>query len=332
MIEWAYTGSLCVFKAGHASPDLVADVKAAAAAFQVGELETYVFNYESGNHDLNPSFTTYVSENTGRNHRELFLQRPRFADVRVALTADAEGARERMEVPAHTAIMASRSEFFAAAIGRWQRQRPGAEKKEEGGQGGAGSQQQQQQLASEVLLSGVPPAVCRALLEFLYTDTVTFETNQGDAAENVDPFELIVYADQWGLGRLLSLCELRVTKVVEASVAESIANADVDVVGLLRLADAHNARQLVNWCLHFIASNYEPMSKREDFKFIPKEYKAVIEKNQWPPMQYKKAAGRYLEEMKAWKRDTGKRGGTGIRAAAAAVCESGVPLPPCVVM
>ncbi len=48
-----------------------------------------------------------------------------------------------------------------------------------------------------------------------------------------------------GLPRLVTLCELYITKEVETATSDGIEKADIDVVGLLHLAEQHNADQLV---------------------------------------------------------------------------------------
>ena len=85
----------------------------------------------------------------------------------------------------------------------------------------------------------------------------------------------------------MALCELYTSKEVEKATAQSIAEADVDVVGnellilpicavivslnptaLLLAAQLHNASQLSGWCLHFISSNFSVYESKEEFSLI----------------------------------------------------------------
>ena len=67
-----------------------------------------------------------------------------------------------------------------------------------------------------------------ALLEYLYTDHAPIE--EGDAVG------ILVAADRYGQDRLRNLCELYITKGVDVAVANCIAEAHVDVIGLLHTA------------------------------------------------------------------------------------------------
>lgn len=63
------------------------------------------------------------------------------------------------------------------------------------------------------------------MLEYLYTDHAPIEST--------DSVGLMILADQFGLTRLVSLCELYITKEVERAVTDQIAKADIDVIGKL---------------------------------------------------------------------------------------------------
>jgi len=52
---------------------------------------------------------------------------------------------------------------------------------------------------------------------------------------------------------------------------------------------------LAAFCLHFVASNYQPMSKRAEFKTLEGENKDYVEEHQWPPKAY-------LEELAAYEK------------------------------
>ena len=62
-----------------------------------------------------------------------------------------------------------------------------------------------------------------AMLEYLYTDHSSIE--EGDS------IGILIVANQYVLPRLMSLCELYITKQVDKACAMSIADADIDVIG-----------------------------------------------------------------------------------------------------
>ena len=62
-----------------------------------------------------------------------------------------------------------------------------------------------------------------ALLEYLYTDHSPIE--EGDS------IGIMILANQYVLPRLMSLCELYITKLVDKACAKSIADADIDIIG-----------------------------------------------------------------------------------------------------
>ena len=63
-----------------------------------------------------------------------------------------------------------------------------------------------------------------AFLEYLYTDHAPIE--EGDC------IGVLVLSNQYVMKRLMSLCELYIAKKVDRACAESIADADVDVIGM----------------------------------------------------------------------------------------------------
>ena len=78
-----------------------------------------------------------------------------------------------------------------------------------------------------------------------------------------------------------------------------LSQANFDIIGLLAHAQRHGANQLADFCLHFIASNYQPMSKRAEFKTLSAENLAYVTKHQWPPVSYLKEVQKYKEAMES---------------------------------
>ena len=72
-------------------------------------------------------------------------------------------------------------------------------------------------------IPGVTLDTFLALLEYLYTDHAPIE--EGDAVG------IVALSNQYAVPRLMALCELYVSKEVERLTADSIAQADLNVIG-----------------------------------------------------------------------------------------------------
>lgn len=79
-------------------------------------------------------------------------------------------------------------------------------------------------LLLQIELPRVPLEDFLAFLEYLYTDHAPIE--EGDSVG------ILVLSNQYVMKRLTSLCELYITKLVDRACAKSIAEADVDVIGM----------------------------------------------------------------------------------------------------
>ena len=359
VVEWCLTGALeqppqpAVVAAGggqDGSQDGSQDgtpmgrLNQAAALFKCHELETFLANIQSGLAELNPSFTTFMADALGRRAQTNFLlvtkPAPPLSDVAILLDAaakdgDAEDACQGGAVapdatilPVHKAFLGARCEYFASAL-RFLAMPEGAAKDPN-----PNAACLQLPLLPLLPLPGVSEENARRALEFLYTDHVVFKdmAELGDAARDGTELhkvlELLVLADRLGLPRLISLCELRLTKLVDRAVETSIEKADVDFVGLLRVAADHNAAQLVQWCLFFISSNYGPMSKVANFDQLSPEHRKHVEEHQWPPLKYLADVEKYEVDLEAHRALVAKKKRKGKAGVAGAAGEDGK----CVVM
>ena len=70
-----------------------------------------------------------------------------------------------------------------------------------------------------------------AFLEYLYTDHSPIEDS--------DSIGILELANQYVMPRLTALCELYISKHVERATSESIAQADVDIIGKHNNYHAH---------------------------------------------------------------------------------------------
>lgn len=109
-------------------------------------------------------------------------------------------------------------------------------------------------------------------------------------------------ADQYGISRLVTLCELYISKTVEKATADKISVADIDVVDLLCSAQLYHANQLADFALHWLSVNYQPMKKRPEFTKLEGENLKYVEEHQWPPVSY-------LKELEVYEKAMAKHGG-----------------------
>ena len=284
--------------------DWLDEITMAAAVFQCPELETFVENIRTGNQWLNPSFATYLSDQTGNRARDLFLGKTWMADVIIILD-------DGTQFPAHSAILAARCPYFKQQLGKCAPTLADTRTPTTAAPAPAA--------LKSIRLPNVGMPICYALLEFIYRDHCTFDgTTTPTAASSaptstptsasgvVDPIKLFPHAHALGLQRLVSLCELQITKTIDAAVSESIESCQINLVGLLTLCSKHGAGQLEQWLLHFISTNILPMKQRTEWRDLGKGHRAHVEKHQWPSPQYLAEAKQYRTRHAAWEQDVKK--------------------------
>jgi len=139
-----------------------------------------------------------------------------------------------------------------------------------------------------------------SMLQYIYSGHLDIEDATFQA--------LTVMAFKFNLKRLSSLCEYYTSKFIERKVTDRIAKAPISVVKLLLQAERFQMKQAVSFLRHFVATNYEPMSKTPDFKLLKGANKRWIEANRWPPLSYYKAIEKYKVESKKWDKKFGDGG------------------------
>jgi Rho family protein len=242
--------------------DELSDLASLAKLFKCEELETAVSNKQNDEDFLNPSIGTYLNDITGHVLKENYFNQPKFADVIFSV--------EGQKVYGHKAIVSARCNVMSAMF---------SDHFMEGMTGN-----------TEVVIHETTLEVFLAVLEYVYTDHAPIE--DGDAVG------ILILADQFGLTRLVSLCELYITLAVDRSVSKNIEKSDINVIGLLLNSQLYNAGQLERWCLHFISSNYIAFSRRPEFAQLTGSNLEFIETNRWPPLSYLVAVEQYEKEMK----------------------------------
>ncbi len=260
VLAFLYTG-LPNISEDASEEDLFALCKA-SDIFHLPHLQDIVKNLQNEEEFLNPSIGTYLNDETGKRAKWLFLNRETLSDVRFKV--------EDTVVHAHKVMLKSRCEFMAGMFS------------------GVFAESSQ----TEIKIEETSLECFLALLEYIYTDHSPIE--EGDAVG------ILVIADRYGLERLKNLCELYITKGVDVAVANSIAEAHVDVIGLLHTAQLYNSKQLAAWCLHFVASNFIAFQQRSEFKTLEGDNLKYVDEQRWPPVSY-------LEALEAHKVKYGKK-------------------------
>ena len=174
----------------------------------------------------------------------------------------------------HRAILACRSSFVRSAI-RWQAEND----------------------SMRLCMPELSDDEAETIVYCLYTDQVDWECNKAD------PMRLLEVSDRFGLERLKSLCELQITKLVDAAITDSISKSDVDVVSLLNAASAYNAPQLESWCLFFLAKNFVALNQSSDtwLDKVSCAHKKHIQEHRWPPVSYLNAVEKHKAEHAEWE-------------------------------
>eukprot|EP01087_Luapelamoeba_hula_P022770 TRINITY_DN8241_c0_g1_i1.p1 TRINITY_DN8241_c0_g1~~TRINITY_DN8241_c0_g1_i1.p1 ORF type:complete len:756 (+),score=147.38 TRINITY_DN8241_c0_g1_i1:39-2306(+) len=267
VLEFLYTGIATI---AH-KDDHVTDIISAAELYLCPELVTICKNIQEDLQELNPSIGTWLNDATALVYKTHFFDKPLFSDVTFVIEGE-EGQRPR-RVHAHKAILHARCSVLATMF----------------------SSHFSEGKLSEGTISDSSAECFLPFLEYVYTD-------HAPIAESGDSVGIMILANKYGLPRLVTLCELYISKEIEAATRQDIVKADIDVVGLLLTSQAHNADQLSQFCLHFLSSNYQPMSKRVEFKKITGDNKKYIEEHQWPPRAY-------LDQLAAYEKAMGIEGG-----------------------
>nr|CAB3455779.1 unnamed protein product [Digitaria exilis] len=115
----------------------------------------------------------------------------------------------------------------------------------------------------EFCIDDMEPKVFKAMLHFIYRDTLVDDNELGASSSDGSVFDtlaakLLAAADKYDLGRLRLLCESYLCKGISvASVASTLA-----------LADRHRAMELKAVCLKFAAENLSAVIRTEGFLYL----------------------------------------------------------------
>ncbi|EFA76882.1 Rab GTPase [Heterostelium album PN500] len=256
-IEFIYTGLLNCVD----RTDQIKETIEIADVFDCKYLASASKNLSNGSEDLNPSIGTFLNDEMGDKCKELFFGKKIFSDIQFRV--------EGKTIYAHKAFIYSRSAVVNAYV--------------------HATKDYAESQDATVELQDVSHDNFKAVLEYLYTAHSPIEEG--------DPVGIMVLANRFGLTRLITLCELYISKEIEKATTVGIFKSELDIIGLLLCAKSHNAEQLTKFCLHFISTNYQPMKKRPEFTKLDKDTQKYLEENQWPPVWYIQACGEYEDQM-----------------------------------
>ncbi|KAF0901293.1 hypothetical protein E2562_039158 [Oryza meyeriana var. granulata] len=138
-------------------------------------------------------------------------------------TADVTFVVQGEEFPAHRAVLAMRSPVFKAEL-------YGPLKESN----------------ARIAVDGMEPAVFRALLHFIYTDTTAAMDDLDDADDKAQMIlHLLEAADRYDVERLKLICELMLCKSLTVDT----------VAATLAMADQHHCQKLKEACVEFLATS-----------------------------------------------------------------------------
>ncbi len=275
VLEFLYCGKATLTDKQVSNKSFLAQLHVAAEYFQVQDMSSFLENIQQGNAEFNESFITYCADRLALFTKKLFFNKPLLSNVTFTLE---EGG---VTIPAHKCILASQCEVFRTMFD-------------------SGLSEATNENANIELDPSTNTATFNTLLEYIYTGHCDL-----DSCPNT--LDLLALAHQYQLHRLITLCELYISKLIEKETTIGIARAQIDVIGILHFAQMYNAKQLEQFCLHFISTNYQPFSKRSEFSELKGSNKTYVEQHQWPPKSYFKALDEYQKQLEAYNKKKGKK-------------------------
>jgi len=255
-LEFIYTGRLNKRAGLH-----LASLDQVAKLLELPILEEYLNNLRNKEEFLNIDLTTQMIETIGRQLEDVVLGQ-RLEDVVLGqrLFSDIEFALDDGVVHAHKPLLMARCDMMQAMF----------------------SDSFLESSARCVRFPGVTCATFNSLLHFLYTDT----------APPLSPtaaMPVLELANRLVLPRLVSLVEValieQLTKVVEQG-----GDACEQAISLLQPCQIHNAEQLADWCLAYLAQSYNTVCRRfpKIVRSLYPDNQAALNIHRWPPLWYLK--------------------------------------------
>ncbi|XP_023325369.1 rho-related BTB domain-containing protein 2, partial [Eurytemora carolleeae] len=244
------------------------------------DLTQYLTNIINKDDFLNDDLTTKVLQSIGEQLGEIGLEQGSFSDVLFKLEDGTQAA--------HKPLLMSRCDMMQAMF----------------------TDDFIESSAKVVKFPGVTRFAFKELLYYLYTD----RSPRVSPSNCLGVMEL---ANRLVLPRLMNLLERRVISEMEMMYDQG---EDVceDALRILEPCQIHNADQLLEWCLSFLAQNYNSICRKfpKVLRSLHPENQANLNVNRWPPIWYLKDYDLYqrmkmererLERPKALKRPRYRR-------------------------
>ncbi|KAG2378458.1 hypothetical protein C9374_008097 [Naegleria lovaniensis] len=281
LLEVIYYGQSETLKSKRSDSKFLNQVKTTASIFECEYLENMATNFLDGLEDVfNESLGTFLNDMLGSKAKQKYFGKKDHADVCLKLSNDPQDIRE---IYAHKLFLSVNCEVFRAMF--------------EGNFVENTSEMSQVDLTSEVDATQPGQLDMRyheyqSLIEYLYSAHSTIDENNA--------IGLMSLSNQYGMSGLTSMCEIYISKIIDKSIAKGIEKADIDIIGILLLAQTYAANQLAQFCLHFISTNYEPMKARKEWTLLTGSNKQYVEEHKWPPDSYFKEVEKYQAAMEKY--------------------------------
>jgi len=257
VLEFIYTGEI-----KEKDVKKLTEIIGAGTEYGLDFLCSFCRNIQDGEDYLNPSIGTYLNDETAKYLIEYYFNKTTYSDFSFDV--------EDRTILAHKSIVGIRCEVLRRMISNTSFIE---------GKSGV------------VHLEDTTYLAFKAFLEYIYSAHCPIQESGNDSVA------ILALAHEFDITRLITLCELYISKQIEVSTTDGIEKAEIDIIGLLLIAQQYNAKQLEAFLLHFISNNYEPMSKRKEWGLLDGKNIKYVEKHRWPSLSYLQELETYEKEM-----------------------------------
>ncbi|KAF7011214.1 hypothetical protein CFC21_025545 [Triticum aestivum] len=121
-------------------------------------------------------------------------------------------------------------------------------------------------LAQSIKINGMEPSIFKALLHFIYTDSLPDDRHAED--RHTEMQHLLVAADRYGVDRLMAMCEEKLCRSINVKT----------VATTLALAEQHHCVHLKRACLEFLSSRdvRQAVKETDGFRHLVASCPSVI--------------------------------------------------------
>ncbi|RUS83699.1 hypothetical protein EGW08_008547 [Elysia chlorotica] len=264
ILQFLYTGTPRL--SDDAETEELHEVKRVAKMFKMPELATICDNIEREEEFLNPSIGTFLNDAVGAKMKEWFLNKE--AECDVVFVVDGQ------KVFAHKIVLSTRSDVMAAMFS-------GNFKESQTGE----ISEVRIHLKKQPYTISIPTGIHCSNYEAEACAIIEAATH---LAEKTPQTNQVVF-----LTDALS--------VLQASENGKLAKLTTALGQLNYLRIILNAKQLADFCRHFISTNYDAFSRRKEFSALESSDRKHVQKHRWPPVSY-------LKELEAFEKEVNKTG------------------------